>query len=215
MRVKGRVTSWNEEKGFGFITPNNEAKQIFVHISAFVHRRKRSPINQVITYALSIDKQGRSCADKVLRSGESLLKNKPKKGRQSIFIVIAFVIIVGALTLTKMTHFLVFSFYFGVSLFTFVLYARDKSAAKKGGWRTKETTLHLFALIGGWPGAIIAQQKLRHKSKKQSFRFIFWVTVLLNMGVFVWLHTPTGNETVIKTIKLDSIISFLNTKNAL
>ena len=72
------------------------------------------------------------------------------------------------------------------------MYAVDKSAARKGAWRTQESTLHLLSLAGGWPGALVAQQKLRHKSRKQSFRFVFWVTVLLNCGAFVWLFTPTG-----------------------
>ncbi|MDP0561987.1 MAG: DUF1294 domain-containing protein [Candidatus Endonucleobacter sp. (ex Gigantidas childressi)] len=78
------------------------------------------------------------------------------------------------------------------SLLTFLIYAIDKSAAKRGGWRIKESTLHVLSLIGGWPGAAIAQQKLRHKSKKDSFCIIFWVTVAINIGIFTWLHTPNG-----------------------
>jgi uncharacterized membrane protein YsdA (DUF1294 family) len=70
------------------------------------------------------------------------------------------------------------------------------ASAEKGAWRTQESTLHLLSLIGGLPGALIAQQTLRHKSKKQSFRFIFWVTVLLNCGTFVWLFTPDGAATL-------------------
>jgi len=76
------------------------------------------------------------------------------------------------------------------------VYALDKSAAKKGAWRTQESTLHLLSLAGGWPGALIAQQKLRHKSKKQSFRFVFWVTVIMNCSAFFWLFTPTGAATL-------------------
>jgi uncharacterized membrane protein YsdA (DUF1294 family) len=76
------------------------------------------------------------------------------------------------------------------------MYALDKSAAKNGAWRTQESTLHLLSLAGGWPGALIAQQKLRHKSKKQTFRAVFWVTVLLNCGAFAWLFTPNGSATI-------------------
>jgi uncharacterized membrane protein YsdA (DUF1294 family) len=54
----------------------------------------------------------------------------------------------------------------------------------------------LLSLAGGWPGALVAQQKLHHKSKKQSFRLVFWLTVLLNCGEFVWLFTPTGATTM-------------------
>ena len=76
------------------------------------------------------------------------------------------------------------------------MYALDKSAAKNGKWRTPERTLHIMSLVGGWPGAIIAQQKLRHKSKKNSFRFVLWITVLLNCGAFTWLFTPNGATTL-------------------
>jgi uncharacterized membrane protein YsdA (DUF1294 family) len=77
-------------------------------------------------------------------------------------------------------------------MFTYAAYALDKSAAKKGAWRTQESTLHLLALAGGWPGALIAQQTLRHKSKKKSFRIVFWVTAALNLAGFVWLFSPSG-----------------------
>jgi uncharacterized membrane protein YsdA (DUF1294 family) len=88
--------------------------------------------------------------------------------------------------------FLILVLYIIVSLITFIAYAIDKKAARNGRWRTQESTLHLFSFFGGWPGAIFAQQLLRHKSRKQEFRFVFWVTVLLNVGVFAWFHTPDG-----------------------
>jgi uncharacterized membrane protein YsdA (DUF1294 family) len=50
----------------------------------------------------------------------------------------------------------------------------------------------MLGLIGGWPGAIVAQQLLRHKTSKRSFRIAFWVTVVLNIAVFVLLVSPRG-----------------------
>ena len=73
-----------------------------------------------------------------------------------------------------------------VSLITYIVYAMDKSAAREKRWRTSENTLHVLFLIGGWPGALIAQEKLRHKSKKQSFRMIFWFMIFINIGIFFW-----------------------------
>ena len=70
--------------------------------------------------------------------------------------------------------------YLIVSVITFVTYAMDKSAAKKGDWRTPEITLHVLALSCGWPGALLAQKFLRHKTKKQPFRMIFWITLIVN-----------------------------------
>jgi uncharacterized membrane protein YsdA (DUF1294 family) len=73
-----------------------------------------------------------------------------------------------------------------LSAVTFVVYGMDKSAAQSGRWRTPETTLHLLALAGGWPGALLAQRAFRHKTKKQPFRAIFWCTVAVNCAVILW-----------------------------
>ena len=80
--------------------------------------------------------------------------------------------------------------YLLVSLAAFVAYAIDKSDARQGRWRTRESTLHCFGLACGWPGALLAQQFLRHKSSKPSFVAGFWATVVLNVGGFVVLHSP-------------------------
>lgn len=77
--------------------------------------------------------------------------------------------------------------YLVASIVAFAVYAMDKSAAHKGRWRTRESTLHLLALIGGWPGALMAQKVLRHKTKKNSFQVIYWITVTVNCAVLVSL----------------------------
>ena len=88
--------------------------------------------------------------------------------------------------------FLLVAVYGVASLVTYFVYAIDKKAARKGAWRIPEAQLHLLALIGGWPGAMAAQQTLRHKSKKTSFRFVFWITVFFNAAGTVWLLSPKG-----------------------
>lgn len=77
------------------------------------------------------------------------------------------------------------------SLLCFVAYARDKAAARFGAHRTSENALHGLALLGGWPGAWLAQQALRHKSVKTTFRRVFWLTVMLNVFILYLLtHSP-------------------------
>ena len=78
--------------------------------------------------------------------------------------------------------------YLGLSLAAFMAYAFDKSAAIAKRWRTPEQTLHLLSLAGGWPGALLAQQLLRHKTSKPDFVGVFWITVALNVAVFVGWH---------------------------
>lgn len=77
--------------------------------------------------------------------------------------------------------------YLVISLSCFVAYAIDKSAARNGGWRTPERSLLLLGLVCGWPGALLAQQWLRHKTAKPRFQQLFWCTVVANVASFVWL----------------------------
>lgn len=74
------------------------------------------------------------------------------------------------------------------SVVTFIAYALDKAAARAGRWRTPERTLQGLALIGGWPGALLAQQWLRHKSSKRRFLTLFWLLVMVNIGLLLALH---------------------------
>ena len=70
---------------------------------------------------------------------------------------------------------------------SYLLYWLDKEAAQQGAQRIPENTLHLIDLLGGWPGALIAQQQFRHKTIKGSFQFGFWCSVLGNIAITAWL----------------------------
>ncbi|WP_460136368.1 DUF1294 domain-containing protein [Pseudomonas sp. S1_E04] len=72
-----------------------------------------------------------------------------------------------------------------VSVLAFFLYWNDKRKARADAWRIPENILHAVELAGGWPGALIAQQVFRHKTRKVSYQVLFWVIVLLHQ-VF-WL----------------------------
>lgn len=75
-----------------------------------------------------------------------------------------------------------------LSVACFTAYALDKSAARARRRRTPERTLLLLGLAGGWPGAVLAQQWLRHKSAKAAFQARFWGTVALNAAALasIW-----------------------------
>lgn len=73
--------------------------------------------------------------------------------------------------------------YLALSILLFVVYAVDKSAARAGRWRISERNLLIVGALGGWPGAVVAQQLLRHKTRKSSFQWAFWATVTVNAVV--------------------------------
>ena len=114
-------------------------------------------------------------------------------GRNAVTIALLFFALLLVPVLLGYLPPLIWLIYLVMSLLSYLFYYLDKSAARNGGWRTKESTLHFLSLLGGWPGALIAQQRLRHKTRKQPFRFVFWLTVFANLGILIWLHTAEGS----------------------
>lgn len=195
MRYQGRITTWKDDKGFGFITPNAGGEQVFVHINSFSNRQRRPGGNELVTYELKVDAKGRAQANSVALVGERPTPSAPPS-RSNIprIFAVCFLVFVVVAVLAGRLPIAVLALYKVASFVAFFAYAFDKSAALRNQWRTQESTLHLFALLGGWPGALAAQRLLRHKSAKASFQATFWVTVVLNCGALGWLLSPTGQR---------------------
>ena len=197
MRYQGRITSWKDDKGFGFVTPNGGGAQVFVHINSFSRRQRRPAGNELVTYELKVDAKGRAQAEAVAFVGvHSAPTGSSGYSRIPPLFACGFLLLVAAAALSGKLPKVVLALYLAASVITFFAYAVDKSAAMNKRWRTQESTLQLFALLGGWPGALMAQRLLRHKSKKTSFQAVFWSVVVINCGVLGWFFTPTGTNTL-------------------
>jgi len=195
MRLKGKLIKWNEDKAFGFIVPNGGGDHVFIHKTALSNRKRTPQVNDVITFTIAKDKQGRYCANDATFSGEKLKKKEAKSVNQfSIYLSVIFLGLIAVAFFMDYIPENLALFYFGASIVTFIAYASDKSKAQRNAWRTPESTLHSLALIGGWAGAAIAQQTLRHKSQKRDFRTVFWLTVIVNCGGLAWLMSSNGNH---------------------
>lgn len=193
MRLKGKVVKWNTDKAFGFITPNGGGDNIFIHKTALSNSSRTPQINDIITFSVTKDKAGRYCASDATFSGEKLKKKSAKNTNKfSFYLAIIFLITIIAVYFSGLFPKSLLLGYLGLNIITFFAYAFDKSAAKRGAWRTQESTLHLFSLLGGWAGAAIAQQLLRHKSSKKAFQHVFWVTVIINIAALIWLYSSSG-----------------------
>ena len=77
--------------------------------------------------------------------------------------------------------------YLVASLLCFIAYALDKSSAVAGRRRISERMLLTLGFIGGWPGGLLAQRLLRHKTRKASFLTAFWLSVVVNLVVLAAL----------------------------
>ena len=109
------------------------------------------------------------------------------------YLVLAvFALLYLAASLLWQVPLLVGAVYGVMSITCFAVYAIDKRAAHNQAWRTPEKTLWLLGLLCGWPGAVLAQQWLRHKTAKRSFQIVFWITVVVNMAGFGWLASSAA-----------------------
>jgi uncharacterized membrane protein YsdA (DUF1294 family)/cold shock CspA family protein len=196
MRIDGTLKSWNDDRGFGFIEPSLGGQEIFVHIKAFETRLGRPQIGQRLTFEIEMNAEGKKRAKRVqpvqvARSTSRKRNDSPAQwGTASYFAIAAFLLVFLVVAILWRVPNWVVGLYFAASVVCFITYAIDKSAAIAGRRRVPEKTLILLGFACGWPGAIIAQQVLRHKSNKASFRSAFWGSVVLNVVGFIALSSP-------------------------
>jgi uncharacterized membrane protein YsdA (DUF1294 family)/cold shock CspA family protein len=194
-RYQGKVSSWKDDQGFGFITPNGGGPAVFVHIKSFAIRQIRPAVNDIVTYHLTVNGKGQPRAENVAFVRDRVSRRiSPRTGAASLFAAVGFFGVLAVAVLAGRLPVLIVGLYSGVSAIAFIAYALDKSAARNNGWRTPESTLHMLALAGGWPGALCAQQLLRHKSSKQAFQITFCLTVIVNCIALGWLLSASGFE---------------------
>ncbi len=195
MRFEGALISWDDARGFGFIEPDQGGAQIFVHIKTIVNRQGRPQIGQRYSFEIELGPQGKKRAKNVLpaqalRPIGSRRDSQAQWGTATLFVIPLFVFVYGVVTVLWRPPSWVALFYVVASAVTFVVYRLDKAAASSQRRRTPEIHLHALSMLCGWPGALLAQQFLRHKSAKAEFRAAFWSTVGFNIAVFVLLCSP-------------------------
>ncbi len=194
-RQEGRLTGWNGARGFGFLRPPEGGPDAFAHVSAFASDDRHIEEGLLYTYNVTQDGNGRIRAADIrpVRPGaeavpvwKKLLVRAP---RLLVIPAFAFIALAVASNVNVSPNWWIV---YGVaSLACFAGYALDKRAAENRNWRISETILLLVGLVGGWPGAIIAQEIFRHKTKKIAFRTLFWMSVAINMAAFVQINVFT------------------------
>jgi len=120
MRIEGTLAKWNDDRGFGFITPTQGGPEVFAHISAFPRDGQRPRIGERLTFEIGIGKDGKKQARNILcptRPTEMpyRLSEKPyrlsepvrrrdKPGLFGRLIPLGFVIALGAYGYNEYTH---------------------------------------------------------------------------------------------------------------
>ena len=134
MRYQGRITTWKDDQGFGFITPNGGGERIFLHIKSFSNRGRRPVGDEIVTYELTVDDRRRPRAVNVAFVGERQVERVPvRSGWGPTAFVALFLVVVAGAVLTGKLPITVLGLYFGASVVAFVAYAFDK-------WRRRRTS---------------------------------------------------------------------------
>jgi len=202
-RCSGTVSYWRDDKGFGFVSTES-GERLFFHIRDFRSCPARRPQQgDKLSFELSMDKQQRPYALAVQLEEATVAEVKPAKAsgpdyshiqqqawcfRYLFFFLLLLSLLAGSFVFT------VPLFYLEASLFTYCLYQIDKKLACSGhSSRLPEESLQMFSLIGGWPGALVAQKHLHHKVHKMPFQREFRFVIYGNSCFLLWLLSDSGS----------------------
>lgn len=169
----GRIVEWSRERGFGYV--ENGGRRVFLHFREFAERHKAPEVGDRVRFSMGLDRQGRSCATRAVHVNDG----GTFKRRDGLILLLLLAAPVSALF--HDWEYRVCAWVLGwcaaLSGFTYLVYAWDKRLARIKAWRVPEILLHLLEIHGGWPGAFIAQRRLRHKNRKLSYQIVFWLIV--------------------------------------
>lgn len=205
MRDQGRLVEWFDDKGYGFIQPNDGSKdRVFLHIKDFARPGPRPIMGCALEYIVQLDGQGRYKAKQVsyLKANQTQknanknkkihVKNKSKLQAMQVACIV-YILVMAGLSLAGLLKGPILLLIGLINLLTYWMYSQDKEAAERGNRRVPENTLHILAVLGGWPSAWLAQQKLRHKTQKQPFRNIYFCTIAFHILIILWLISPLNS----------------------
>ncbi|HVI57756.1 MAG TPA: cold shock and DUF1294 domain-containing protein [Luteimonas sp.] len=187
VRLAGRITDWSDDKGFGFVVPNGGGERAFVHINEFQRGSRRPLAGDQVSYLPCKDSRGRLQAREVRHAGQKIEPRQQSSRFPRTFVGIGALAVAAGTAVIGLVPLWIPAVYVSLSGVSWLMYRSDKVAAQRGFRRTPESSLHLVDVLGGWPGALIAQQQLRHKTIKQPFQSMFWITAMLNVAATGWL----------------------------
>jgi uncharacterized membrane protein YsdA (DUF1294 family)/cold shock CspA family protein len=167
-----KIVEWDNRKGYSFLQAGNG--KLFPHHRDFAERHKRSAVGDVVRFTIGQDAKGRTCGKNAVHVNDG--------GRITVLAVLLLACLLLLPTFALLRRGVAFwwvgAYVLVMGALSYGSYAMDKRRARIKAWRISESGLHLTELIGGWPGAFLAQRRLRHKVSKPSFRVLFWLIVL-------------------------------------
>lgn len=185
--LRGRIAQWDAHRGFGFIEREDRRGQVFLHFKDFKAKGVLPSVGDSVEFRLGLDPKGRECAmAAALLPGVTLKFPQDELagteiGRVKVWemaLLSGLLVAPGLACLNaKLPLHWVGLYVLGISTVSYRTYKADKRRAALKERRVPERRLHILELLGGWPGAYVAQRTLRHKIAKPPFKFWFWLIV--------------------------------------
>jgi uncharacterized membrane protein YsdA (DUF1294 family)/cold shock CspA family protein len=179
-RRLGRLDSWNDERGFGYVRTDESAELLFVHIKSFRTRPRRPLAGDPLTFIEGTGRNGRPAAEDVEIDGlPAPAPGKPSGPRRTPIadvtrVMAALSIFIAVATLSALGRAPIWFgvLYYTMGLASLMLYSADKRYAIAGRSRVRETSMHVVDALFGIGGGLFAQHVFRHKTRKRAFRYI-------------------------------------------
>lgn len=191
----GHINHWDDERGYGFIAVKGHHGGIFFHIKSFAYMNIRPQLNQEVVFYVQ-KKEHKWQATRVLLEKDKNGINQSGAYDENdpllfetvlyIFLVIIYYGILNQISVPIASTGLI------LSGLTFYLFWQDKHKARHKKFRIPEATLWVSALIGGWPGGLIARQLLRHKLNSSHFIVFFWACMVIHFSIIYTLTKYLG-----------------------
>jgi uncharacterized membrane protein YsdA (DUF1294 family)/cold shock CspA family protein len=185
MALTGKILEWNGARGFGYL--EHKGRRIFLHIRDFTERPRTPEPGDPVTFVLGADRQGRPCAQQAVFLGAA------GRIKAMHLLILVFLLLPGY---AVFYHTGPAGVGYGgawvalISIITYFIYAADKRRAREKAQREPENMMHLLEFLGGWPGAFFAQRRLRHKSSKGTYLFVF--VLIIGLHQFLAIDAVRG-----------------------
>ena len=177
--MKGTVIQFDDKKGFGFIQPDSQSEQIFVHASA-VTTAGRLAAGQRVTFDVAPSSRGPRASNVIVDGAAARQPQRVSTSPISPYtlfggLAVIDTVIVMAIGMLVFSLSWLWAYLIAINLTTLMLYAYDKAVAGSGKMRVPERILHAAELFGGTPAGFVGQYFLHHKSAKGSYQRTFWI----------------------------------------
>lgn len=187
--MQGEIVQFDPAKGFGFVKVAGQKDDIFIHQSD-VDNGVRLQTGMRVEFDVRTTPKGPRAAN-IKASGVAAPTQPARRSNANPYmlysiVAVAIVAVIGGALFLLFGWYWLLDYLIAINIAAFALYGYDKNAAQNSRLRVPERVLHGVELFGGTPGAFIAQRVFHHKTRKVSYRIVFWLIFAIQAAAVIW-----------------------------